>query len=155
LPAANKVAHREMKDRASTLVDRYVERYGDDLQRVWAVERPFELHLPNAVISARADVILNEQDGRIESLAIVAYKTRADGDREFDFQLQVYTNAGRREGLEVTAAYVHDLAAGDCLPVDVAPAAVEASEANVVHLVDRLRRRDFTVSPAKRTCRHC
>jgi DNA helicase II / ATP-dependent DNA helicase PcrA len=67
----------------------------------------------------------------------------------------VYTNAGRREGLEVTAAYVHDLAADDRLPVDVAPAAVEASEATVVHLVDRLRRRDFTASPAKRTCQPC
>jgi len=155
LPAANKAAHREMKERARALVDRYVERYGDDLRRVWAVERPFELHLPSAIVSGRADVILDQEDGRIESLAIVDYKTRADGAADFDLQLQVYTDAGRREGLEVRAAYVHDLAAGDRLPVDVAPTTIAAAEARVVDLVDRLRRRDFTPSPAKKTCRHC
>ena len=48
LPAANKPGHRQMKSAARRLVDKYVEDYGDDLKRVWAVERPFELHLPKS-----------------------------------------------------------------------------------------------------------
>lgn len=143
-----------MKAAACRLVDRYVEAYGDDLHRVWAVERPFELHLHNAVVSGRADVILEEGGGQVSSLAIVDYKTAADDERQFDQQLQIYTDAGRREGLEVRAAYIHDLRAGDRVPVDVTPARIREAEAEVVSLVDRLRARDFTPQPGAK-CRRC
>jgi len=44
------------------------------------------------------------------ALAIVDYKTSTSGDMsEHSLQLQVYADAGRREGLDVRAAYVHDL----------------------------------------------
>ena len=42
LPTANKAAHRAMKQAARRLVDTYIERYPDDLLRVWETERPFE-----------------------------------------------------------------------------------------------------------------
>jgi DNA helicase II / ATP-dependent DNA helicase PcrA len=155
LPAANKVAHRQLKEAARRLVDRYVERYGDDLRRVWAVERPFELHLPNGVVTGRADVILEEEDGRPQSLAIVDYKTAAEGEHAHDLQLQVYANAGRREGLDVRAAYVHDLKRADRQPVDVSAQTVAASEHTVVSLVDRLRGRDFTAKPEHHRCGRC
>ncbi len=155
LPSANKVAHRQLKGAARGLVDRYISDYGEDLTRVWAVERPFELHLPNALISGRADVILDEEDGKINSLAIVDYKTAADAERQYDLQLQVYTDAGRREGLNVTAAYVHDLRATDRVPVDVAPATVDRAEQDVVHLVTRLRAKDFAPAPAPKKCAGC
>src|SRR5262249_28040460 len=35
LPAANKAAHREMKRRGRELVDKYVEDWDHDLERVW------------------------------------------------------------------------------------------------------------------------
>lgn len=155
LPAANKVAYRQLKDAARRLVDRYVERYGDDLRRVWAVERPFELHLPNGVVTGRADVILDEEEGRPQSLAIVDYKTAAEGEHAHDLQLQVYANAGRREGLDVRAAYVHDLKRADRQPVEVTAQAVTASERVVVSLVDRLRGRDFSAKPEHHRCGRC
>jgi DNA helicase-2/ATP-dependent DNA helicase PcrA len=155
LPAANKVAHRQLKDAARRLVDRYIERYGEDLRRVWAVERPFELHLPNAVIIGRADVILDREGGRPQSLAIVDYKTAADGEHAHDLQLQVYANAGRREGLDVRAAYVHDLKQADRDAVDVSATAVATSERTVVTLVDRLRSKDFSARPEQRRCNRC
>lgn len=155
LPSANKVAHRQLKEAARRLVDRYVADYSDDLQRVWAVERPFELHLPNALISGRADVILDEENGQVNSLAIVDYKTATDGDREYDLQLQVYTDAGRREGLTVTAAYVHDLKDASRKSVDVSAKTVKQSEGDVIQLVDRLRKKDFTPSPATKKCAAC
>ncbi|HUY45583.1 MAG TPA: PD-(D/E)XK nuclease family protein [Streptosporangiaceae bacterium] len=83
----------------------------EDLQRVWEVERPFELHLPTAIISGRADVILDMEGGEVQSLAIVDYKTSTDAEDDHGLQFAIYTDAGRREGLDVRAAYVHDLAA--------------------------------------------
>ena len=139
LPAANKPGHRQMKSAARRLVDKYIEHYGEELKRVWAVERPFELHLPNATVKGRADVILDEEDGVISSLAVVDYKTAADEDREYERQLQLYADAGRREGLNVRAAYVHDLNAGDRLEIAVSTPMLGEAEAEVISLVDRLR----------------
>lgn len=154
LPAANRPAHRQMKKAARRLVQRYVDSYGDDLKRVWAVERPFELHLPTAVVSGRADVILEGQDGETSSLAIVDYKTATNESSDHDRQLQIYTDAGRREGLDVRAAYVHDLQEGERFSVDIEPARIEEAEAEVISVIDRLRARDFTPHPGK-ACKGC
>jgi CRISPR/Cas system-associated exonuclease Cas4 (RecB family) len=47
----------------------------------------------------------------VNHLAIVDYKTTADTDRDarYAMQLQVYAAAGRQEGLEVDACYLHEL----------------------------------------------
>jgi DNA helicase II / ATP-dependent DNA helicase PcrA len=155
LPAANKPAHRQLKAQARRLVDRYISDHCDDLRRVWAVERPFELHLSEAVVTGRADVILDLDDDQVRSLAIVDYKTRSDGDPIFELQLQVYTDAGRREGLNVSAAYLHDLRTTDRKSVDVTPRAIAAAEGTVVDLVQRLKDRDFKASPDRAKCAAC
>lgn len=154
LPAANKPAHRQMKAAARRLVDKYIEDYGQDLERVWAVERPFELHLSDVVIKGRADVILDEGDGAIASLAIVDYKTAADEHREYERQLQIYADAGRREGLNVRAAYVHDLNVGDRYQINVSSSCLQEAEAEVISLVDRLRAHEFEPRPGP-VCRSC
>ena len=154
LPAANKPGHRQMKSAARRLVDRYVQEYGDELRRVWAVERPFELHLSNATVKGRADVILDEHDGVISSLAVVDYKTSADEHQAHDRQLQLYADAGRREGLDVRAAYVHDLNAGERIEVDVSATKLGEAEAEVLSLVDGIRRREFEPRPGQ-GCRGC
>lgn len=155
LPAANKEVHHRLKEAARALVGRYICDWGEDLERVWEVERPFELHLPGAVIAGRADVILDKEGGQVGSLAIVDYKTATDGEGEHDLQLQVYADAARREGLAVRGAYVHDLTAGDRDPVDVSTTAIGSAEATVVSLVERLRDRDFPASPSRATCSRC
>ena len=154
LPAANKPGHREMKSAARRLVDKYIQNYGDELNRVWAVERPFELHLPNATVKGRADVILDEQDGVTSSLAVVDYKTATSEHRDYARQLQMYADAGRREGLNVRAAYVHDLNAGERHEVDVSTLMLGEAEAEVISLVDRLREREFEPRP-RPACRGC
>jgi DNA helicase II / ATP-dependent DNA helicase PcrA len=158
LPAASKPAHRQLKEAARRLVDRYVRFYEDDLHRVWETERPFELHLPTAIISGRADVILDKEGGEVTALAIVDYKTSTEddpaADAEYALQLAVYTDAGRREGLDVRAAYVHDLKHADRQTVDVSPGAIEATETLVETTVDELRRRNFRASPG-RACKRC
>lgn len=154
LPAANKPAHRQLRDSARRLVDTYIAKYEDDLQRVWETERPFELHLPSAVISGRADVILDKEDDEVQSLAIVDYKTSADPDGEENLQLAIYTDAGRREGLDVRGAYLHDLRQADRRPVDVSPAAVRQSEHTVEESVQGLRNRRFPANPGQ-VCRRC
>jgi DNA helicase-2/ATP-dependent DNA helicase PcrA len=154
LPSATVPAHKQMRQRARRLVDAYVSQWGADLRNAWAVERPFELHLGDATISGRADVIIAERADGPDKLVIVDYKTAADGDSSHDFQLQVYTDAGRREGLDVTAAYVHDLKNTKRLPVAVHPADIEAAEASARLLVIGLRSKDYTPRPGS-VCANC
>jgi DNA helicase-2/ATP-dependent DNA helicase PcrA len=105
LPTANKPAHRQLKDAARRLVAAYTAEHPDDLHRVWEVERPFELHLDGVVLTGRADVILDHEGGVPTALAIVDYKTSTHGDTaDHALQLQVYADAGQREGLDVRGA---------------------------------------------------
>jgi DNA helicase-2/ATP-dependent DNA helicase PcrA len=154
LPAAGKAAHRQMKEQARRLVDRYLDEWGDDLENVWAVERPFELHLGDAVVIGRADVIIDESNGA-ERLAIVDYKTADSEGEQHPFQLQVYTDAGRREGLTVDRAFVHDLRAGRRIPVAVADTDVAVAEDVVRDLVRELRGRVYVAKPHGEKCNRC
>ena len=155
LPFASKPAHRQLKASARRLADRYIESFSDDLDRVWETERPFELHLDGAVISGRADVILDREGGELQALALVDYKTSLRREYDYDLQLRVYASAGRREGLDVRGAYVHDLDGGDRVPVGIGEAAIGQAEARVGEAVGRYRKGDFTPTPSRRTCADC
>lgn len=155
LPTANKPAHRQLKDAARRLVTTYAEKHEADLYRVWETERPFELHLAGVTVTGRADVILDQEGGVPTSLAIVDYKTSTSGEvHDHALQLQIYADAGRREGLDVRGAYVHDLKEASRNPVDVTPAAIVKAEANVTAAVARIRARDYRPNPGLR-CRRC
>ena len=155
LPTASKPAHRQLKDAARRLVTTYAEKHEADLYRVWETERPFELHLDGVTVTGRADVILDKEGGVPTALAIVDYKTSTSGDDlDHGLQLQVYADAGRREGLDVQGAYVHDLKAASRNPVDVESDAVAAAEMQVTGAAERLRARDYRPNPGTR-CRRC
>ncbi len=155
LPTANKPAHRQLKDAARRLVGTYARDHPDDLHRVWETERPFELHLDGVVVNGRADVILDHEDGVPTALAIVDYKTSTTGEiSDHALQLQVYADAGRREGLDVRGAYVHDLEAARRDPVGVSSSDIEGAEQAVSEAAVRLRARDYVPNPGDR-CRRC
>jgi DNA helicase-2/ATP-dependent DNA helicase PcrA len=154
LPTANKVAHRELKNAARRLVSVYAATHADDLHRIWETERPFELRLEGVTITGRADVILDFEGGTPTALAILDYKTSTSKDVEHALQLQIYADAGRREGLDVRAAYVHDLKASDRSSIDVSTAAVLDAENVVRDAAVRLRSRNYDPSPGK-GCRSC
>jgi ATP-dependent DNA helicase UvrD/PcrA len=154
LPTANKPAHRQLKEAARRLISSYATDHAEDLHRVWETERPFELHLDGVIVEGRADVILDHEGGTPTALAILDYKTSTSDLAEHALQLQVYADAGRREGLDVRAAYVHDLKAGRRDPIPVDPVAVELAEKGVLDAAERLRQRDYRPSPG-RQCRNC
>jgi DNA helicase-2/ATP-dependent DNA helicase PcrA len=155
LPTANKPAHKQLRAAAERLVATYRKDHEDDLHRVWETERPFELHLDGVIVSGRADVILDKEDGIPTALAIVDYKTSTSGDIEDNaLQLQVYADAGRREGLDVRAAYVHDLKATRRDAVDVDGNALAGAEQIVTEAAVRLRLRDYAPDPGRK-CRSC
>jgi DNA helicase-2/ATP-dependent DNA helicase PcrA len=154
LPSANKVAHRELKAAARRLISRYAAEHAEDLHRVWESERPFELRLDGITVTGRADVILDREGGKPDALAILDYKTSTSDEAEHSLQLQVYADAGRREGLDVTAAYVHDLKASKRDGVDVTTPAVSAAEGVVASAGQRIRAREFKANPGLR-CRRC
>ncbi len=88
-------------------------------------------------------------------MAIVDYKTSTAGDVAVHaLQLQVYTDAGRREGLDVRGAYVHDLKAAQRDPVPVDIASIAAAERVVSDAARRIRARTYTASPGTH-CRGC
>ena len=154
LPTANKPLHRQLKDAARRLVTTYAAEHPDDLHRVWEVERPFELHLDGVTLSGRADVILDHEGGVPTALAIVDYKTSTTAAADHALQLQVYADAGRREGLDVRGAYIHDLDATrrESIPVD--PAELTVAEDTVTAAAARIRAREYTPNPGRR-CRTC
>lgn len=154
LPVANKPAHRQLKAAAERLVTSYTTDHPDDLHRVWETERPIELHLDGVTVSGRADVILDHEAGVPTGLAILDYKTSTSADRDHALQLRVYADAGRREGLDVRGAYVHDLKAGTRSSIDVQAPAVTAAETVILDAAAKLRARDYTPSPGQR-CRTC
>jgi len=155
LPSANKPAHRQLKDAARRLVTAYATNHAADLHRIWETERPFELHLEGVTISGRADVILDKEDGVPTALAIVDYKTSTSGTPlDHALQLQVYADAGRREGLDVRGAYVHDMKAAVRQPIPVDPQTVADAEAVVAGAAGKIRAREYTPSPGP-CCRRC
>jgi DNA helicase-2/ATP-dependent DNA helicase PcrA len=155
LPTANKPAHRQLKDAARRLLVTYTKRHESDLHRVWETERPFELHLDSVTVTGRADVILDKEGGVPTALAIVDYKTSTSGDvLDHALQLQIYSDAGRREGLDVRGAYVHDLRAASREPVPVDAATISDAETTVTAAAERIRARDYQANPGVR-CRRC
>lgn len=154
LPFANKPAHRQMKQRARALVQRYLDEHPEEFLRTWATERPFELHLDGVVVSGRADVVYDDHNGQPDNLAIVDYKTAIGAGVE-PLQLQVYADAGRREGLTVAAAYVHDLGNSTRHSIDVSAASVSAAEESVRAASRDLRDRSFHARPSRTKCGQC
>lgn len=156
LPAATKPAHIRMKDAARGLIGEFVDNHGSGMLNVYAVERPFELHLANAVVSGRADVIIQNDAAGEPRYEIDDYKVSEGNDLEpHDRQLQTYTSAGRREGLHIVEANVFDLSNhAKKRPVDISLAKIAETEAEVIGWVERLKSREFAPSPGVR-CREC
>ena len=154
LPYANKAIATRFRESAKKLVLKYMKDHADDMNRVWEVERPFELALPGVVVFGRADVILDKNDGKIDSLAIVDYKTSTEG-KELYLQLQIYTVAGQREGLDVQGAFVHDLGSANREPVDTSQPALDAAVKTVIKAADGIKNRIFEAKPTVPKCGRC
>ena len=154
LPFANKPAHREMREQARELVFSYVNNHQSELMRTWATERPFELYLDGVVITGRADVIYDEHEGTVDNLAIVDYKTKTGVEVE-PLQLQIYADAGRREGLAVGAAFVHDMGGATRHQVPITPSDIYRAEQTVLETVKKLKDGDFSPKPEVSKCGRC
>jgi DNA helicase-2/ATP-dependent DNA helicase PcrA len=154
LPYANNLIATRFRESAKKLVLKYMKDHSDDMSRVWEVERPFELALPGVVVFGRADVILDKHEGKPDSLAIVDYKTSTEG-RELDLQLQIYTVAGQREGLDVQGAFIHDLGSANRAPVDTSKKALDAAVKTVVAAAEGIKNREFEAKPTVPKCGRC
>lgn len=157
LPFADHPGFVRMHAAAGTLVRRYVSDYKEDLKRVWAIERPFELHLEHGILAGRADIILDQEAGKVGSLAIVDYKVAKSEERNerYEQQLAVYTAAGRGEGLEVNAAYLHELNDGERHSVDISANTVAVAVQHVSTAMKKIRDGQFRASPEARKCKAC
>jgi len=157
LPFANLPAFEHLQERASALVQKYLAEYSDDLLRVWETERPFALHLPHGIVSGRADVILDQEGGVVNRLALVDYKTANDPKKDdiFAFQLAIYAAAGRGEGLNVEAAYLHQLKDSKRQPVVVDKPTVRKARNRAVALIESIVEGEFPARPETDKCKGC
>lgn len=157
LPFANSSNFENMRKSADLLIDKYLSKHKDDLMRIWATERPFEMHLDTGTISGRADVILDRHNGKPDSLAIVDYKTAKGPEQDvaFAFQLAVYAAAGRGEGLNVDAAYLHHLGESHRADVDITISATSKAVKKVETIMGDLGRSTYVPKPEKKKCGIC
>jgi DNA helicase-2/ATP-dependent DNA helicase PcrA len=157
LPFANGPAFARMFQSARRLVRRYIDEYADDLARVWAIERPFELNLPDGRVSGRADVVLDQEGGKTGALAIVDYKVASDPayDARYRRQLSIYAAAARAEGLNVRAGYLHELNDGARHGVDVGQHATAQAVVQLAGAVAEIRAGKYVPRPDPAKCRAC
>ena len=154
LPAANNFIHYKLKTAARILVDKYISDYGNELHQIWELERLFELKLSNVSVRGQTDVILDEGDKKVLSLAAINYKTGSEVLQEHERHLQLFASAGRREGLDVRAAYIHDLDNGKRDTVDLSKSKLKRVEKEIVSLADNLFQRKFDPKPGL-ACKRC
>jgi DNA helicase-2/ATP-dependent DNA helicase PcrA len=157
LPFANQSAFHNLLARAQEMVGKYLSEYQRELLRVWETERPFELHLDNGTVKGQADVILDREGGVVGNLGIVDYKTANDpkSDDVFALQLAIYAAAGRGEGLDVTAAYLHGLKDSTRKNVPVDAGAIEGARQRADALIGGIAARRFPARPERAKCRAC
>lgn len=157
LPFASTAAFDSLQKRARELVNKYITDYPDDLSRVWQTERPFELHLPHGIVSDRADVILDRDKGKVGRLAIVDYKTASEAktDDLFAFQLAVYAAAGKGEGVNVQAAYLHELKESKRLPIPVDSVKQKTARGRADLLLQSIAAGEFPERPEATKCKRC
>jgi DNA helicase II / ATP-dependent DNA helicase PcrA len=157
LPFANFAAFEQMLNGARKMVDRYLTDHKDDLLRIWQTERPFELHLREGIVNGRADVILDQEGGKVEQLAIVDYKTANEPKQDdvFAFQLAIYAEAGRGEGLKVKAAYLHQLKESKRVPITVDTVKGRVARNRADALIASIIEEDFPPRPEKKKCTGC
>ncbi len=97
---------------------------------------------------------MDTEGGVPSALAIVDYKTSTDGAlAPYELQLQVYADAGRREGLDVRGAYLHDLN-GTRKRIEIDAVTIASAEHKVEEAAHRIRNREFDPSPGAR-CHSC
>jgi len=157
LPFADSPTFDRMQRAAKQLVDLYINDYSNDLLRVWEIERPFEVHFDNSTLAGRADVILDKEDGQIGNLAIVDYKTSTDPfrDERYHMQLAVYASAGRSEGLNVIAGYLHELKNSTRTSVDISQRTTQLALQSISTSIAGIRSGHFVARPEIERCNKC
>jgi DNA helicase-2/ATP-dependent DNA helicase PcrA len=156
-PFATAASHSQLFKSALRLVETYVTDYADDLHRIWELERQFELYTPDGLLMGRADVILDSEDGHEKSLAIVDYKVSKGEERKDrnELQLRIYSHAGRREGFDVRAAYLHSLSQSSREAVTIDEAVVAESVDKATQAIASIRAGEYPAASSKKVCSAC
>jgi DNA helicase-2/ATP-dependent DNA helicase PcrA len=157
VPFANESTYSNMTRSVKALVASYIHDWPGDLKRIWATERPFEIHLGEGILSGRADVILDEEDGVVDQLAIVDYKTATDKarDERYANQLTIYAAAGQQEGLSVDGCYLHELKNSNRTEVDASVERMQAVTDWATQQVQDIASGSYPVKAEETKCSNC
>ena len=108
-------------------------------------------------MTGRADVILDRENGSLGSMALVDYKTATDpkSNHIHEFQLAIYSAAGRAEGIDIRVAYVHDLAQGERRTVAIGNTDTTAAKERATRSILGIAGAQFPAEPEKHKCGPC
>lgn len=153
-PFASPAAHAQLFKGALRLVQTYATDYAEDLTRIWELERQFELHTPDGLLTGRADVILENEEGRKQSLAIVDYKVSKSDQRadRNELQLRIYSHAGRREGFDIRGAYLHNLGESRRTAVNIDEGQVAESVKKAENALSAIRAGHYPPATSRQAC---
>lgn len=157
VPYANEASFANMTRSIRRLVKRYVDDWSSDLMRIWATERPFEIHFNGGILAGRADIILDKENDKEDHLSIVDYKTATDEHRDERYarQLTIYAAAGRQEGLQVDSCFIHELKSSDRKSVDASKKNTDASVEWASKRFEEIASGNYPEKPEERQCGKC
>ena len=89
------------------------------------------------------------------ALLLIAPQDDPKADDIHGFQLAIYAAAGRGEGLEIKAAYLHTLKAGERRSLPVDKAAVRKARKRAESIIESIAEGEFDPRPEKDKCTGC
>ncbi len=157
LPFAGGDTREALRQSLARMLGAYVERYGDDFERIIETERRFEVPLVGARLVGRIDFLLQSRDGRGVEIVEFKVKRRTEISERERHQVRLYAEAARREGLEPTAGTIYNLAGSEPRRIGVRldePPPEEFREQVREH-VRAIQLRNFSPRPEVSRCRSC
>ncbi|MYK84522.1 MAG: ATP-dependent helicase [Gammaproteobacteria bacterium] len=166
-PSKNPGPYERAKDRATSLVRDYVERFASDFAQSRQLEARFEIPANGTVVSGAIDLMIKEDDqGNVVDACVVDFKTMEGGDNpeensalewtELALQVQLYAKAAVDILGNVTeAGFVHLLKDGQRVPVPITDAALDAAISNIEWAVEGIVAQDFPMRPSQDKCAAC
>ena len=156
-PYADAPGRERMLASVERIVAAYLAEYPQDLERSWAIERPFELHTGEGTITGRADLIVDESEDGQERLALVDYKVAGNEayEERYEWQLRVYALAGRREGRLIDSAWLHSLKDGTRREVSLGEAELAEAERRAAAAMAAIGSAEFPPNPTQDRCHAC
>ena len=148
-----------MRKAGMRVVENYVRTHGSDFGRILETEKRFEFVMGGALISGSIDLLKKmDDDGRVDRLEIIDFKTDKRTDYQLDHREQVrfYAHAVQASlGYLPGRATIHYLDTEKTEDVDIGEAELETTRGSITEKIGMIKTRTFGPAPEESKCRGC